>query len=83
MVGSFYPITGIQPGRGANGVVPVRLEVDMWWKSKKPIHVSQHSLAIHALNRMYDMSPHDKLSYYQIAGGSSQVPCKAFYTELG
>ena len=69
MVGSFYPILGIQAGRGANGQVPVRLEVDHWWKSKKPIHISQHSLAIHALNRLYDnYEPDNKLSYYQIAG---------------
>jgi tyrosinase len=68
MVGSFYPITGIQAGRGPNGEVPVRMEVDDWWESKDPVHINQHTLCFTALNRMYDMSPHDRLSYYQIAG---------------
>ena len=68
MVGSFYPILGIQPGRGPNGHVPVRMEADAWYLSKKPIHISQQTLLFTALNRMYDMDPHDKLSYYQIAG---------------
>jgi tyrosinase len=68
MVGSFYPITGILGGRGPNGEVPVKMEVDEWWASKDPVHINQHTLCITALNKMYEMSPHDKLSYYQIAG---------------
>lgn len=44
------------------------MEVDDWWASRRPIHISQHTLAMTALSKMYDMSPHDKLSYFQIAG---------------
>ena len=72
MPGSYYPIRGIQAGRGPNGEVPVRMEADDWWKSKRPIHVTQHSLALAALAKMYDTDPHDKLSYYQIAGIHNQ-----------
>lgn len=68
MVGSFYAITGIREGRGPNGEVPVRMEVDDWWASRDPIHLNQHTLALVAWSKMYDMSPNDKLSYYQIAG---------------
>lgn len=68
MVGSYYPITGIREGRGPNGELPIRMEVDDWWLSKEKIHINQHTLAFTALNKMYLMSPHDKLSYYQIAG---------------
>ena len=68
MVGSFYPINGIREGRGPNGEIPVRMEIDDWWLSKEKIHLNQHTLAFTALNKMYLMSPHDKLSYYQIAG---------------
>jgi len=69
MVGSsFYPIVGIPVGRGPNGEVPVRMEVDQWWASRKVIHVNQQTLLFTALSKMYDTSPHDKLSFYQIGG---------------
>lgn len=68
MVGSFYPIVGIREGRGPNGELPVKMEVDDWWTSKEPIHVNQHALCLLAMNNMYAMAPDDKLSYYQIAG---------------
>lgn len=71
MVGSFYPINGIREGRGSNGEIPVRMEIDDWYLSKEKTHLNQHTLAFTALNKMYQMSPHDKLSYYQIAGMQS------------
>lgn len=68
MGGTRYPITGIQAGRGPNGEVPVKMEVDDWWASKDRIHLNQQTLLFTALTKMYEMSPHDKLSYFQIAG---------------
>ena len=55
-------------GRGPNGEVPIRMEVDEWWDSKDPIHINQQTLVFTAMNKMYDTSPHDKLSWYQIGG---------------
>lgn len=68
MGGSRYPIVGIQTGRGKNGEVPVKMEVDDWWGSKDPIHLNQQTLLFTALTKMYEASPHDRLSFYQIAG---------------
>jgi tyrosinase len=68
MGGKGYPITGIQAGIGPNGEVPVRMEVDDWWLSKDIIHLNQQTLFFTALNKLYDASPFDKLSYFQIAG---------------
>ncbi len=65
---SYYPIVGILPGKGVHDKVPVRMEVDEWWDSKDPIHINQQSLLLQAFNKLYSMSPHDKLSFYQIAG---------------
>lgn len=78
MVGSFYAINGIREGRGPNGEVPVRMEIDDWYSSQEKIHLNQHTLAFTALTKMYQMSPHDKLSYYQIAGTHiGQLPNKS------
>jgi tyrosinase len=74
MVGQGYPITGIQAGRGPHGEVPVKMEVDDWWMSKERIHLNQQTLLFTALNKMYNTSPHDKLSYFQIAGSHTSDP---------
>lgn len=68
VVNKFYPIRGIPVGFGPDGEVPVRMEVDEWYLSRKHIHKDQQTLLFMALGKMYDTDPNDPLSYYQIGG---------------
>ena len=70
-----YPITGIQEGLDPDKEqllrkVPVRLELDDWYRSDKPIHINQRALFFRAFNKFSQKEPQDKLSYFQIAGQS-------------
>lgn len=67
MIGSFYPITGTNEGCGPHGEIPVELEVAEWWASNDHVHINQHTPYFRALIKIYEMSPHDELSYYQIS----------------
>lgn len=64
----YYAITGIQKGRGPNGSVPFRREVDEWWFSKEKNDLYQRSLFVYALHQFQQMDPKDRDSYFQIAG---------------
>ncbi|KAF7557568.1 hypothetical protein G7Z17_g592 [Cylindrodendrum hubeiense] len=67
-----YPITGIQdglhPDKNELRKVPVRMEIDEWYQSDDPVHLNQKALFFPAFWRFSQMSPHEKLSWYQIAG---------------
>ncbi|KAI8190604.1 hypothetical protein K4K48_000322 [Colletotrichum sp. SAR 10_66] len=69
----FYPITGIQEGLDSSTSdevrqVPLRMEVDEWFKSDKNVHVEQRALFFPAFWKLSHMSPQEKISWYQIAG---------------
>lgn len=68
-----YTITGIQdacdPTQQAElRKVPLRLEVDDWYTSQQLIHVNQRALFFPAFWEFSQMDPHEKLSWFQIAG---------------
>ena len=70
---STYPITGIQINLDRNQNDPfrrveVRREVDQWWFSQDPVDKNQQALFIQAMIKFQQMSPRDKLSYFQVAG---------------
>lgn len=65
---SNYAITGIQKGKGPNGSVPLRREVDEWWFSKEKNDLYQRSLFVYALNYFKNIDPKERDSYFQIAG---------------
>lgn len=65
-------IKGIQTGRGPNGELPIRREIDEWWFSKDLNDLNQRSLFIYALAELQkkgltNLSPPDD-SYFSIAG---------------
>lgn len=66
------PITGIQTGRGPNGELPIRREIDEWWFSKDINDLNQRSLFIYAINAIQQrgLAPEksDDRSYLSIAG---------------
>lgn len=67
------PIKGIQTGRGPNGELPIRREIDEWWFSKDPNDLNQRSLFIYALAEfqkkgLKDPKKGDDESYFSIAG---------------
>ena len=75
----YYPIIGIRDGLGSDGQTPVRMDIDTWWLSTKPLHMNQKTLFIEALNRLQARDPivrdsetgewvPNRLSYFQIAG---------------
>lgn len=65
-----YAIKGIQAGRGPNGQLPIRREIDEWWFSPEANDVNQRSLFIYALNNFQKrgLTKNDDLSYLDIAG---------------
>jgi tyrosinase len=67
-----YPITGIQAGRGPNGELPIRREIDEWWFSPELNDVYQRSLFVYALKNFQaqGFDKNDDLSYLNIAGRS-------------
>ena len=69
MLYEYYPITGIQAGRGSDGSVPIRQEIDSW--SAKPENSKQVNLYLLALRRLQDAPPAQRDSWFQIAGKSS------------
>jgi hypothetical protein len=66
----YYPITGIQVGRGPDGSVPLRQEITEW--SSKPENSKQVNLYLLALRRLQDVPPTERDSWFQIAG---KIPC--------
>ncbi|CAG8971787.1 hypothetical protein HYALB_00001896 [Hymenoscyphus albidus] len=65
---SSYAITGIQAGKGPNGSVPLRREVDEWWFSSDRNDLYQRSLFIYALTEFMKIDPNDIKSYFAVAG---------------
>lgn len=65
-----YAIKGIQAGRGPNGQLPIRREIDEWWFSPERNDVNQRSLFIYALNNFQKrgLNKNDDLSYLDVAG---------------
>ncbi|KAF5005500.1 hypothetical protein FDECE_8078 [Fusarium decemcellulare] len=69
----FYRITGIQDGLDPNKTaqlreVPLRMDVDEWFQSEELVHINQRALFFPAFLRFSQMDPHEKLSWFQIAG---------------
>jgi tyrosinase len=65
-----YAIKGIQAGRGPNGELSLRREIDEWWFSPKSNDLHQRSLFIYALNNFQKrgLDKNDDLSYLNLAG---------------
>lgn len=74
-----YAITGIQ--EPSHGFVPVRREISSWWdvedakdlkdlKGVKDVRELQlqKSLFVQALNKLQEISPRERISYFQLAG---------------
>ncbi|KAF2501891.1 Di-copper centre-containing protein [Lophium mytilinum] len=63
-------IKGIQTGRGPNGELPIRREIDEWWFSSDPNDLNQRSLFIYALIKFQNrgLDKNDDRSYLNIAG---------------
>jgi len=72
----WYPVTGIQDGLGpAPGQVPIRREVDEWYKDSNTIW--ERCLFFRAMTIFQQMPVEKQLSYYQIAGMSAdQTSCR-------
>jgi len=68
-----YAITGLPAPHDPSGAVPLRMDVDDWYTSETPEHQLQVTLFILALARFQDMSPEEKLSYFQIAGELASI----------
>jgi tyrosinase len=76
----YYPIGGIpvnseDPSQlGPEVEVPIRQEIDSW--SNNPANEKQVKLFVMALSRFQKIDPHDRDSYFQIAGihGQPNVP---------
>jgi hypothetical protein len=66
MVYKYYPITGITAGKGPNGELPQRQEIDEW--SAKPANRTQVVLFLKALKRLQEVPPDNRDSFFQIAG---------------
>ncbi|KAL6236483.1 hypothetical protein BDW75DRAFT_250041 [Aspergillus navahoensis] len=66
MVYKYYPITGIAAGKGPNGELPQRQDIDAW--SSKPENRIQVVLFLKALKRLQEVPPEDRDSFFQIAG---------------
>ncbi|KAF2004872.1 Di-copper centre-containing protein [Amniculicola lignicola CBS 123094] len=69
----FYPITGIQDGLDPKIDAPLRkvhlrLEIDEWYQSQQIVHINQRALFFPAFWTFSQMSPKERLSYFQIAG---------------
>ncbi|KAG8667848.1 hypothetical protein FPOAC2_13050 [Fusarium poae] len=69
----FYPIVGIQDGLDPDvnaqlREVPVRMDIDDWFLSKELVHINQRALFFPAFWNLSQMSPHEKLSWFQLAG---------------
>ena len=65
-------ITGIPepPSPGRDGPVPLRLEMDQWYKSELDVHKKQINLFQLALYAFQQEPPSNDLSYFQVAGMS-------------
>ncbi|KAL2825783.1 hypothetical protein BDW59DRAFT_145909 [Aspergillus cavernicola] len=66
MVYKYYPIKGISAGKGPNGEVPLRQEIDEW--SSRPQNRTQVVLFLKALKRLQEVPPENRNSFFQIAG---------------
>ncbi|KAL3471608.1 hypothetical protein BJX99DRAFT_266607 [Aspergillus californicus] len=66
MVYKYYPITGISAGKGPDGELPLRQEIDEW--SSKPENRTQVVLFLKALKRFQEVPPDNRDSFFQIAG---------------
>ena len=62
----YYPITGIPLVPDAHHPIPLRRELNEWYKD--PLNGIQVSLFIQALDRFQKTSFEQKLSYFQVAG---------------
>ena len=76
-----YRITGIQDGLDPDRdnllcEVPVRMDVDEWFLSQDLIHINQRTLFFPAFWAFSQTSPHERLSWFQIAG----LYCKYYLT---
>ena len=70
---SHYRITGVQDGLDPDRdnflrEVPVRMDVDEWFLSQDLIHINQRALFFPAFWAFSQISPHERLSWFQIAG---------------
>ncbi|CAG7556435.1 unnamed protein product [Fusarium equiseti] len=68
-----YFITGVQDDLDPNREnslreVPVRMDVDEWFLSQDPIHIKQCALFFPAFWAFSQTSPHERLSWFQMAG---------------
>ena len=68
-----YCITGIQddldPSRDNSLCeVPIRMDVDEWFLSQDLIHINQRALFFPAFWAFSQTNPHERLSWFQIAG---------------
>lgn len=75
-----YAIKGIQDGLDPDKhqllrKVPVRMELDDWYLSEELVHINQRALFFPALWKFSQMDPHEKLSWFQIAGESEVDSC--------
>lgn len=72
----YYPITGIQDGLDAEKhqilrKANLRMELDIWYQSPQLLHINQRALFFPAFWKFSQMNPHEKLSWFQIAGSSA------------
>ena len=72
-VNDYYPIIGIQDGLDPKKdqllrKVHLRMDIDDWYQSPQPLHKNQRALFFPAFLAFSQMDPHEKLSYFQIAG---------------
>jgi hypothetical protein len=76
----YYPIHGISVGTkdgsppSPHVEVPIRQNIDEW--SNNPANDRQVKLFVMALDRFMKIDPHDRLSFFQVAGihGQPNVP---------
>ncbi|KAB8229895.1 uncharacterized protein BDW43DRAFT_302840 [Aspergillus alliaceus] len=66
MVYKYYPIVGISAGKGPDGEVPPRQEINAWSRNRK--NRIQVVLFLKALKLLQEISPDKRGSYFQIAG---------------
>ena len=71
MAGKTYPITGIPLELGQQ--IPTRQEITAWYKNDANKY--QVSLFMQALTKFKEEPVEKRLSYFQIAGMSSQILC--------
>ena len=65
-----YEITGIRDGLGPDERVPVRRDINEWYRSTKLADNIQVQLFLLALANFQARNEHEKLSYFQIVGAT-------------